>query len=103
MAASLSLSQVYLRSFEARPNVTLAFTGGCLQALGDAVAAVAGAGLPVIEVHLSNLAGREEFRHQSFIGKHCAGSISGFGLESYRLALHYLARQQRRPMGFGRR
>ncbi|KAI5835444.1 hypothetical protein EV122DRAFT_260158 [Schizophyllum commune] len=40
MAASLSLSQVYLRSFEARPNVTLAFTGGCLQALGDAVAQI---------------------------------------------------------------
>ena len=73
-------------------------------ALGDAVAAVAGAGVPVVEVHLSNLAGREEFRHVSYIGKHCVGSISGFGLESYRLALHYLLRQKPKPpLGFGRR
>ena len=71
-------------------------------ALGDAVAAVAGAGLPVIEVHLSNLAGREDFRHVSYIGKHCVGSIAGFGLESYRLALHYLLRQRPRPVGFRR-
>ena len=71
-------------------------------ALGDAVAAVAGAGLPVIEVHLSNLAAREEFRHNSFIGKHCVGSITGFGLESYRLALHYLLRQRPKPVGFRR-
>jgi 3-dehydroquinate dehydratase-2 len=71
-------------------------------ALGDAVAAVAGAGLPVIEVHLSNLAAREDFRHVSFIGKHCVGSIAGFGLESYRLALHYLLRQRPKPVGFRR-
>lgn len=72
-------------------------------ALGDAVAAVAGAGVPVVEVHLSNLAGREDFRHKSYIGKHCVGSIAGFGLESYRLALHYLLSQRPRPVGFGRR
>jgi 3-dehydroquinate dehydratase-2 len=72
-------------------------------ALGDAVAAIADAGLPVLEVHLSNLAGREEFRHKSYIGKHCVGSITGFGLESYRLALHYLLSQRPRPVGFGRR
>ena len=71
-------------------------------ALGDAVAAVAGAGLPVIEVHLSNVAGREDFRHVSYIGKHCVGSIAGFGLESYRLALYYLLRQRPRPVGFKR-
>ncbi|KAL1740556.1 hypothetical protein HDZ31DRAFT_47264 [Schizophyllum fasciatum] len=40
MAASASLSHFYLRSFEARPNVTLAITGGCMQALGDAVAQI---------------------------------------------------------------
>ena len=72
-------------------------------ALGDAVAAVAGAGIPVVEVHLTNLAAREDFRHQSYIGKHCVGSIMGFGLESYWLALHYLLRQRPKPVGFGRR
>lgn len=57
-------------------------------ALGDAVKAIT---TPVIEVHISNIFAREEFRHVSFIAPHCAGSISGFGVESYRLAVqHFL-------------
>jgi 3-dehydroquinate dehydratase-2 len=55
-------------------------------ALGDAVKAIK---TPVIEVHISNIFAREDFRHVSFIAPHCAGSISGFGVESYRLALQY--------------
>lgn len=55
-------------------------------ALADAVAAVS---VPVIEVHLSNILAREDFRKTSFIGAKCIGSISGFGLESYRLAVAY--------------
>lgn len=55
-------------------------------ALADAVAAIS---VPVIEVHLSNVGAREDFRKTSFIGSKCIGSISGFGLESYRLALEY--------------
>jgi 3-dehydroquinate dehydratase-2 len=56
-------------------------------ALTDAIAAVPAA---VIEVHITNIAAREEFRHTSLIGISCAGSISGFGLDSYRLAVEAL-------------
>lgn len=53
--------------------------------------AVAGIGLPVIEVHLSNVHGREEFRRVSMIAPVCVGSIAGFGWRSYSLALQALA------------
>ena len=42
---------------------------------------------PVIEVHLSNVQAREEFRHRSLIAGACKGVIAGFGLDSYRLAI----------------
>lgn len=42
---------------------------------------------PVIEVHISNLFGREQYRKHSFLSAHCCGFISGFGLDSYRLAV----------------
>jgi 3-dehydroquinate dehydratase-2 len=50
--------------------------------------AVAGIEIPVIEVHLSNVEAREEFRHTSLITPVCVGKISGFGWRSYSLALH---------------
>ena len=56
-------------------------------ALGDTIRAINTA---VIEVHLSNIFAREAFRHNSYIAPHCIGSISGFGPESYRLALEAL-------------
>ncbi len=45
--------------------------------------------IPVIEVHLSNISARESFRHISMISPVCKGSIMGFGLKSYALAVHY--------------
>jgi len=55
-------------------------------ALGDAIAAIK---TPVIEVHISNVYGREEFRHVSYTASNCVGIIGGFGLNSYELALEY--------------
>jgi 3-dehydroquinate dehydratase-2 len=56
-------------------------------AISDAIAAVKA---PVIEVHITNIFSREEFRHTSLIAGKCRGSISGFGLDSYRLATEAL-------------
>ncbi|SVE30804.1 uncharacterized protein METZ01_LOCUS483658, partial [marine metagenome] len=53
--------------------------------------AILSAGIPTIEVHLSNIYKREEFRHVSFISPVAAGQICGFGLESYLLGLRAAA------------
>lgn len=50
---------------------------------------------PVIEVHISNVHKREEFRHHSFISCACEGVICGFGMDSYRLAVDYLVNKSR--------
>ncbi len=55
--------------------------------IADAVASVK---TPVIEVHITNISAREEFRHSSLVGRYCAGSIIGFGLDGYRLATEAL-------------
>ncbi len=53
-------------------------------AIADAIKAIE---TPVTEVHISNVLSREKFRHISLIGPNCKGSIAGFGLDSYRLAI----------------
>ncbi len=52
--------------------------------------AIAGITTPVVEVHISNVYKREEFRHQSMLARNCKGVIAGFGLDSYRLAVESL-------------
>ena len=56
-------------------------------AIADAIKAVE---IPVIEVHISNIDAREDFRRTSMIGPSCLGSISGFGLKSYDLAVAFI-------------
>lgn len=56
-------------------------------AIADAVASIR---IPVIEVHLSNIAAREPYRRRSVTASACSGTITGFGAGSYRLALHAL-------------
>lgn len=55
-------------------------------AISDAIAAI---NTPVLEVHISNIYAREEFRHKSIITGNCVGMISGLGLAGYLLALNY--------------
>ncbi len=59
-------------------------------AIGDAVAAIE---KPVVEIHMSNVFAREDYRHVSYIGKHTLGSIAGFGMESYLLGILKLMNQ----------
>ncbi len=60
-------------------------------ALHDCIRAIKS---PVIEVHISNVHQREEFRHHSFISAACKGVICGFGLDSYRLAVEAIVRNE---------
>ena len=59
-------------------------------AIADAIKAIKA---PCIEVHISNIFAREDYRHVSYLGKNCVGSISGFGLKSYELALEYFLKK----------
>ncbi len=56
-------------------------------AIADAIAAI---NSPVVEVHISNVYKREEFRHSSMLAANCKGVITGFGMDSYRLAVESL-------------
>lgn len=60
-------------------------------ALRDAAAQVTASGLVLVEVHLSNPAAREAFRHTSVVAGVATGTVAGFGLDSYRWALHAVA------------
>jgi len=66
-------------------------------ALRDAATQVTDAGARLIEVHLSNPAARESFRHTSVVAGVASGTIAGFGADSYRLALHALRREVNKP------
>lgn len=61
-------------------------------ALRDCISAIQ---VPVVEVHISNVTSREEFRHTSLISPVAVGCIFGFGMESYRLALNYFETNKR--------
>lgn len=82
------IDQVHNHGFSSRGIVLNA--GGYTHtsvALADAVAAVPA---PVVEVHISNVFAREGFRHYSYLSPVCRGTLTGLGLEGYRLAVEYL-------------
>ncbi|HET8573068.1 MAG TPA: type II 3-dehydroquinate dehydratase [Edaphocola sp.] len=64
-------------------------------ALADVLKAV---GIPAVEVHISNIFGRERFRHHSYLSPVCKGVIAGLGLEGYALAVQYLSDGNKRPL-----
>ncbi len=68
-------------------------------ALRDALLAVS---IPFIEIHLSNVAAREDFRHRSFFSDVALGTVAGFGVASYELALIAALRHLARRSGVGR-
>ena len=74
--------------------VGVVFNAGALThtsiALHDAIK---GTGVPVIEVHISNVHAREAFRHQSWLSPVAAGIVVGFGIDGYRLAIDGLAQR----------
>lgn len=61
-------------------------------ALHDAIRSIT---TPVIEVHISNIHSREEFRHKSMIAPACKGAVIGLGLDSYRLALEHFIQSEK--------
>ena len=63
-------------------------------ALADAVSAI---GIPVVEVHISNVLAREDYRKTSFISGKCVGSISGLGIDGYALAVQYFLDKNPNP------
>ncbi|ABG59954.1 3-dehydroquinate dehydratase [Cytophaga hutchinsonii ATCC 33406] len=70
----------------------IVFNAGAYTHTSIAIAdAVAGIKTPVIEVHISNVYAREEYRHKSLMAKNCMGIITGFGMKSYALAVHHFS------------
>ena len=78
---------IHLAGFEV--NGILLNAGGYTHTSVAISDAIAGVTTPVLEVHISNIYKREEFRHKSIISKECVGLISGLGLDSYRLGINY--------------
>lgn len=62
-------------------------------AIADAISSI---GIPVVEVHISNIMSREDFRHQTVTAQACKGVLSGFGLEGYSMAVSYILKRSQK-------
>jgi len=82
----------FVSEVEARVDGFLVNPGGLTHTSVVLRDALVGVDLPFVEVHLSNIAGREEFRRHSYLGPVASGVVSGFGLQSYLLGLRGLVR-----------
>ena len=60
--------------------------------IADALSAIE---TPAVEIHITNILGRDEYRHVSFVANACSGSIMGFGLDSYRLGIEAILEMKR--------
>lgn len=85
------ISQIHKLGYEVPDCKGIVINPGAYSHYSYAIAdAVSSINLPVVEVHISNIMGRENFRHSSVTAASCRGMLTGFGLEGYAMAISYL-------------
>lgn len=85
------ISEIHRLGFEASDCQGIVLNPGAYSHYSYAIAdAISSIGKPVVEVHISNIMGRESFRHTSVTAPYCKGMLTGFGMQGYELAISFL-------------